>query len=128
KSLQVSVFAPRGCGRSTHAGGVYPIDQMAHDTVALLDHLGIERAHVLGHSMGGRIALQLTLTWPGRVKSLIMAASGSGLVSRRGGGCVPGLPYFLVDEWVRMGFEGFVRHEICHRHTYPPPHLRPPHP
>ena len=78
KSLQVIVFDPRGCGRSSHATNVYTIEQMAHDTVALLDHLGIERAHVLGHSMGGRIALQMTLAWPGRVKSHIMAASGSG--------------------------------------------------
>jgi 3-oxoadipate enol-lactonase len=127
-SLQVIVFDPRGCGRSTHATGVYTIEQMAHDTVALLDHLGIERAHVLGHSMGGRIALQMALTWPGRVKSLIMAASGSGLVSRRGEDCVPGLPYFLVDEWVRMGFEEFVRHEICDSSTYFTPEFRQEHP
>jgi len=82
------------------------------DTVALPDHLGIERVHVLGHSMGGRSALRMALTWPGRLKSLVMAASGSGLVSRPGEACVPGLPYFLVDEWVPMGFEEFVRHEI----------------
>ena len=40
KSLSVIVHDPRGCGRSSHPKGVYTIDQMANDVVALLDHLG----------------------------------------------------------------------------------------
>lgn len=124
ESLQVIIFDPRGCGRTTHAGGVYTILQMAADTVALLDHLGLRSAHVLGHSMGGRIALEMALTWPDRVKSLVMAASGSGLVSRVGEECIPGLPYYLVDEWVTMGFEEFVRHEVCDSSTYFTPEFR----
>jgi pimeloyl-ACP methyl ester carboxylesterase len=121
RSLRVIVFDPRGVGRSTHYRGVYTIEQMACDTVALLDHLGIAAAHVLGHSMGGRIALEMALDFPGRVKSLILAASGSGLAPRPGEDCVPGLPYFLVSELVEKGFEEFVRHEIS---TYFTPEFR----
>ena len=85
KSLNLIIHDPRGCGRSTVKQAVYTIDQMANDVVALLDHLGISSAHVLGHSMGGRIGLSMTLNFPGRVKSLILAASGSGPAARSTG-------------------------------------------
>jgi pimeloyl-ACP methyl ester carboxylesterase len=118
ETLNMIVFDSRGCGRSSHPKGVYTIEQMAGDVVALLDHLKIERAHVLGHSMGGRIGLALALDFPGRVKSLVLAASGSGPAARSGEDCVPGLPYRLVCEWVELGFEAYVRHEICDSDTY----------
>src|SRR5690242_1765577 len=78
KSLQVIIFDPRGCGRSSSPSKEYTIGDMAADTIALLDHLGLPAAHVLGHSMGGRIGLAMALDWPRRVRSLILAASGSG--------------------------------------------------
>ena len=86
---------------------------MANDAVALLDHLNIPAAHLLGHSMGGRVALTVALNFPGRVKSLIMAASGSGLVTRPGPDCIPGLPHWLVFGLVEKGFEKFLRDEYC---------------
>lgn len=46
----------------------------AADVVALLDHLGIDRAHVLGHSMGGAAALELAVNHPDRVLSVIGAS------------------------------------------------------
>ncbi len=118
ETLNVVVFDPRGCGRSSHPQGVYTIEQMAGDVVALLDHLGIGAAHVLGHSMGGRIGLAMALDFPGRVKSLILAASGSGPAARTGEDCVPGLTFRLVNSWVERGFEGHVRHEICESDTF----------
>jgi pimeloyl-ACP methyl ester carboxylesterase len=78
----------------------------------LLDHLGIRSAHVLGHSMGGRIGLSMTLNFPGRVKSLILAASGSGPAARPASDCIPGLPHRIVAELIAMGFEKCIRHEI----------------
>lgn len=118
KSLNLIIHDPRGCGRSTVKQEVYTIDQMANDVVALLDHLGIRSAHVLGHSMGGRIALSMTLNFPGRVKSLILAASGSGPAGRPGSDCIPGLPHRLVVELIEMGFEKAIRHEICGSDTF----------
>lgn len=47
----------------------YP--HMAGDVVALLDHLGIDRAHVLGHSMGGGTTLELAVNHPDRVRSIV---------------------------------------------------------
>ncbi|HEV8341751.1 MAG TPA: alpha/beta hydrolase [Candidatus Binatia bacterium] len=118
KALNLIIHDPRGCGRSTVKQEVYTIDQMANDVVALLDHLGIRSAHVLGHSMGGRIGLSMTLNFPGRVKSLILAASGSGAAARPGADCIPGLPHRTVVELVEMGFEKAVRHEICGSDTF----------
>ena len=118
RSLNVIIHDPRGCGRSSRVAQPCTIGQMACDVVALLDHLGLGSAHVLGHSMGGRIALAMALNFPGRVKSLILAASGSGPAARSGPDCVPGLPFFLVIELVERGFDGCIRHEICESDTY----------
>ena len=118
KSLNLIVFDPRGCGRSVAMQEVFTIEQMAMDIVALMDHLKIPLAHLLGHSMGGRIALSLTQNFPGRVKSLIMAASGSGPAARQGADCIPGLPHRLVREMVELGFERFIYNEICESDTF----------
>lgn len=118
KSLAVVVHDPRGCGRSKARQEVYTIEQMGNDVVALLDHLGIPAAHLLGHSMGGRIALSIALDFPGRVKSLILAASGSGPAGRPGSDCVPGLPHRIVYELIEKGFEEAIRHEICESDTF----------
>lgn len=118
KNLQVITFDPRGCGRSSAPEGVYTIEQMACDVAALLDHLGIESAHVLGHSMGGRMAIAFALAYPNRVSSLILAAAGSGPAARPGEECVPGLPFRMVNELVEMGFEKFVRMEFFDTTTY----------
>ncbi len=112
-ALNLVIHDPRGCGRSTAEQDVWTIEQMGADIVALMDHLNIPAAHLLGHSMGGRIALAVAENYPGRVKSLIMAASGSGPASRPGPDCVPGLPHRTVYELVSLGLEGTVRHEIC---------------
>ena len=112
-STKLVLHDPRGCGRSVAAQQVYTINQMANDVVALLDHLKIPAAHLCGHSMGGRIALEMTLNFPGRVKSLIMAASGSGQVPRPGPDCMPGLPHWLVLRLVEKGFEKALREEYC---------------
>ncbi|MGH7824705.1 MAG: alpha/beta fold hydrolase [Candidatus Binatia bacterium] len=117
-SLNLILHDPRGCGRSAATQNVYTIEQMAADIVALMDHLKLASAHLLGHSMGGRIALNLTQNFPGRVESLIMAASGSGPAARTGADCVAGLPHRLVVELVEMGFEKFVYHEICESDTF----------
>jgi pimeloyl-ACP methyl ester carboxylesterase len=47
---------------------------LASDVVALLDQLGIDRAHVLGHSMGGAVALELAMSHPDRVRSIVAAS------------------------------------------------------
>ena len=113
ENTRLIIHDPRGCGRTTQTQKVLTINQMANDIVALLDHLDIRAAHLCGHSMGGRIALEMALNFPGHVKSLIMAASGSGQAARPGPDCIPGLPHWLVMRLVEKGFEQALREEFC---------------
>ena len=69
--FRVIRFDNRDVGRSQrYPGGGYGIADLAEDTVALLDGLGIDEAHVVGQSMGGMVAQVLALDHPARVRSL----------------------------------------------------------
>jgi len=57
---------------------VYPLEALARDAVAVLDHLALERVHVLGRSMGGMVAQHLAALAPGRIASLTILSSTSG--------------------------------------------------
>ena len=67
---KVITYHRRGYAGSTRANAPFTIAQQAADAVALLDRLGVPRAHLVGHSYGGAIALQLATTYPDRVASL----------------------------------------------------------
>lgn len=72
----------RGHGRSTKSYDEADYDPrlMAEDAVALLDHLGIARAHIFGYSMGARISAFLALAHPDRVATLILGGLGYGII------------------------------------------------
>lgn len=70
--FKLIVFDNRDVGRSEKVEEKYSIGDMAKDTISLLDHLEIEKTHVIGVSMGGLIAQQLTINNPNRVKKLIL--------------------------------------------------------
>jgi pimeloyl-ACP methyl ester carboxylesterase len=74
KKYQVIAFDNRGIGRTDAPDMPYSTKMMADDTVGLMNALSIEKAHILGISMGGMIAQELALKYPQRVKSLILAA------------------------------------------------------
>jgi len=67
---RVIAFDNRGAGQTEAPDRPYTTRLMAADTLALMDALGIERAHVVGVSMGGMIAQELALAHPERVRSL----------------------------------------------------------
>ena len=62
----------RGYAGSSRASGPVSVARQAADCRALLRHLGVERAHVVGHSYGGAVALQLALDTPGVAHSLAL--------------------------------------------------------
>jgi len=68
----VVAFDNRGIGGSSITEGCLTIEGMAEDALTILNAEGINRCHVVGHSMGGLIAAQLALMWPRRVKSLAL--------------------------------------------------------
>jgi len=68
--FQVLTFDNRGIGRTARGSDPLSIELMAADALAILDANGIQRCHLIGHSMGGLIALHTALTAPARVKSL----------------------------------------------------------
>jgi len=76
------VLDNRGSGRSAAPAGAYRVAQMARDVVAVMSHAGLDDAHVVGTSLGGMIAQELALRYPGRVRSLVLAATAPG--SNRG--------------------------------------------
>jgi pimeloyl-ACP methyl ester carboxylesterase len=67
----VITFDNRGIGRSG-AGAPLTIEAMAEDVLAIMDAERLERAHVIGHSLGGLVALHVALTAPQRVRSLAL--------------------------------------------------------
>ena len=72
----------RGVGRTRPQDGPCSIDAIADDCAALLRHLGVERASVLGHSMGGFVAQRLAARHPGLVDRLVLVATGTGAGAR----------------------------------------------
>jgi pimeloyl-ACP methyl ester carboxylesterase len=67
------VFDNLGAGRSGTGRTPCTIRRMARDAVKLLDRLGVERAHIIGHSMGGYIAGEIAVNYPERVNRLVLA-------------------------------------------------------
>lgn len=81
----------RGCGRSSHTKDGYDIFQFTQDIQALVEHLQVRKFHLLGHSMGGQIAMAYALDHQEQVRTLTLVDS------------VPadGLP---LTEEIRQGF------------------------
>jgi len=75
RHFRVIVHDHRGTGRSTRSNIAYSVEQMADDLIGLMDFLGLEQAHLLGHSTGGAIGQFLAIEHPERLLSLVIYAS-----------------------------------------------------
>jgi pimeloyl-ACP methyl ester carboxylesterase len=107
KKYRVFAFDNRGAGRTDKPDLPYSLEMMADDTEGLMNALAIEQAHILGISMGGRIALAFVLQHPQRVKSLILVSTYARRRQKR--------------RWF-FGFLGLVSSSPLFRSTYPQPH------
>lgn len=75
---RVLFFDNRGIGESDRPDGPYTAAQMAGDALQVLDEAGIERAHVLGASLGGMIAQEVAVAAPERVDKLVLCCTTPG--------------------------------------------------
>ena len=87
----VILFDNRGCGRTTPQDIANGIHRIAEDCVALADHLGIDRFDLVGHSMGGFVAIDCALHHPRRVARLVLANSAASNRPRNA---------LLFDDWL----------------------------
>ncbi len=105
KKYKVLAFDNRGAGHTDKPDIPYSIEMMAHDTAGLMQTLGIEQAHILGISMGGRIALALALRHPKSVKKLVLVSTSAR----------------SIKNWRRYFF-GILSSAPIFRSKYPQPH------
>jgi pimeloyl-ACP methyl ester carboxylesterase len=92
---QVVTVEHRGHGRSTNTGdaATYRFDQLVADLRVVVEHLGLAPFDLLGHSMGGVVAMRYALGHPGRLRSLLLMDTGAGAAPGDG------------ESWLRGGIE-----------------------
>jgi len=85
RRMRVVALDQRGHGESAklYEAGAYTRAALAGDLLALMDHLGLERADLFGYSMGTRTVLQAAVDAPGRVSNLILGGVGGKLLDPR---------------------------------------------
>jgi len=76
--FRVVLIDNRGVGESDEPEGPYTVAEMAADVVAVLDDAGIERTNLFGVSLGGYVAQEVALTYPGRLAKLVLASTAPG--------------------------------------------------
>ncbi|MGH3071810.1 MAG: alpha/beta fold hydrolase [Gaiellaceae bacterium] len=111
RSFDVILFDNRGIGESDAPPGPYTVAGLAADALGVLDEAGIERAHVLGTSLGGMVAQELALAEPDRVEKLVLACTTPG-----GAGAFP-----LPERTVRLMTNGATLREFVENALAPQP-------
>ncbi len=101
KTRRVIAWDQRGFGRSTARGGANSPERAVRDLTALLGALGVERADLVGQSMGGWAVLGFALAHPERARSLVLADTPGGIDTQE-----------LRAQWAELGPRGFGANEL----------------
>jgi len=107
KHYQVLIYDHRGLGRSDKPDVPYSTRGFAEDCAGLMDALGIKRAHIMGHSMGGRVAQWIALDYPEKVRSLVLSGTGSGKYTDALEDYPRGVPLDAAYEMIHKGYEKY---------------------
>lgn len=121
----VLTFDHRGTGATPPSAEPYSTRLFARDALGLMDALGLGAAHVLGHSMGGRVAQWMGLDRPERLRTLILAATGPGQF-RADRPVTRGIPVRAAKELIELGYERYMADHI--RDTFFTPEFADAHP
>ena len=78
KYYKVIIFDNRGIGKTDKSSEPYTIRTMAEDVIGLMDYLGIDKAHILGLSLGGMVAQEIAISYPERVIKLVLGSTFAG--------------------------------------------------
>ncbi|MGI8925161.1 MAG: alpha/beta fold hydrolase [Tepidiformaceae bacterium] len=103
RHFRVITFDNRGAGRTSAPDRPCSIAGMAEDVAALMDHLGIAKAHVLGFSMGGYIAQEFALAYPKRLDRLILLATAPD---------IDGYGRAVVKNWIDVRRSSMSREQV----------------
>ena len=74
RNFDCIAYDHRGVGQSDPKGSITLIEKLAEDTIGLMDALGVEKAHIIGHSAGGAVAQVMAIDHPTRLASAVIAA------------------------------------------------------
>ncbi|MBM7660428.1 2-succinyl-6-hydroxy-2,4-cyclohexadiene-1-carboxylate synthase [Bacillus mesophilus] len=86
----------------------YSFEKVCGDLHDLLDHLSITKVHLLGYSMGGRVALAFSIMYPSKVESLILESSSPGLIDEEERFTRIKADHTLADDILSNGIMAFV--------------------
>jgi pimeloyl-ACP methyl ester carboxylesterase len=123
EGFTVITFDHRGTGGSDKPDVDYSTRMFAADAEGLLQALDIPQAHVLGHSMGGRVVQWLALDHPERVRSLVLAAGSPGEIDPQNP-VMRGIPLNDAVELAEKGYEGFIRSIFASTFFFTPEYCR----
>jgi pimeloyl-ACP methyl ester carboxylesterase len=108
----VVTFDHRGTGATPSSPDRYSTRGFAADAAAVIDAVGRGPAHVVGHSMGGRVAQWLALDRPAVVRTLVLAATGPGEF-RADRPVTRGIPLHTARDLAELGYERYMADHIA---------------
>jgi pimeloyl-ACP methyl ester carboxylesterase len=140
ENYRVIAIDNRGTGISDKPDIPYSMEMMAKDVAMVLAALGIRKAHIYGHSMGGNIAQHLALCYPERTASLILActtcggshrvradqASTDAMFDPKGTPeerAMRLLPFVFSQEFISNNMDVIQQFGLLYLKNYPPPHV-----